>query len=463
MAKNIWRFRRTVILILMLILIPAASFAGNIDGFLTKLASPAEKTVELDFTAEAVRIPQFSETRTEWLNKLLKHIVFRIRSDGKVQEESIEVDGKAVLGSITRTTEEGKETRFSFSDTIYCTEQPQDIIGLLAGTEPEEDDTGYYAGIRNLLPEFYDFFSGLAELFPDQVNESKVSIQYKGYGTAVKRYAITFSDDILSSETMTEYLRREEMSGVRQFLSKIILSGRQRLTLLKDEDGKLMKVNYTGKSGMTGDIIRNTDLDWRCLRSENGYKNVLTLKTPAVSGSDRHNISMIQESVIQQDGTELYQCTVDTDEVKNRNKIRIRLDISLNEKDGKISGTAVKKTTSSGLNELHNYQIEIDCAGDEEYHGSLEIIHELNKIEREHFRLHFASAPCDLPEWENGVSVHATEQELRKIRQKATGVFLRALAELPEEDLQYFIADLPDNWWKQTIQITEKPEDTEEP
>ena len=52
---------------------------------------------------------------------------------------------------------------------------------------------------------------------------------------------------------------------------------------------------------------------------------------------------------------------------------------------------------------------------------------------------------------------------MQNIRRKAAGVFLRAIADIPEEDLQYILADLPDNWWEQTIQKTEKPEETEKP
>lgn len=463
MKMILWRIRKAGFLILILIMLPVSAFAGNIDDFLTKLACPANRATELEFTAEEVRMPQFSETRNMWLNGLLKHITFRIRTDGSMDEETIEVDGNAVLGCFTRPSDEGKETRFSFSDRIYHTDGTQDIISLLTDQEPEENDVDYYAKIQKLLPEFYLFFSGLPELFPENVNESKVSIQYKGYGTAVKRYAIALSDDVLSSEVMEEYLMNEELADVRQFLSEVVLSGRQRLTLLKDADGNLMKVNYTGKSGFRDDNIRNTDLDWKCLHSETGYKDVLTFKSPAVNGSDRHNITMTRESVTQPDGTESYQCSVDTDKVKDRNKTRIKLDISLSENDGKITGNATKKATSSGINDIREYRIEIICAGAEEYQGSLEIIHDLNKIEREHFRLQFRTASCDMPVWENGDSFNATEEELRKLRQKAAGVFLRAMKELPEEDLQYFIADLPENWWVQTIQNTEKPEDTEKP
>ena len=352
------QFRHTGILLLALMMIPVSAFAGTIDELLTKVSNPAEKPAEITIKAEAVSLPQFSETRTEWLNGLLKHLTFKIRSDGIVQEEEIDVDDKPVLECRARKEDGKTETTFPFSEKTFITEGT-DLTEVLTGISAEEDMTEYYTGFQLLLPEFYRFFSGLPELFPESVSESKVSIQYKGYGTAVKRYAMVLSQDVLSTEEMAAYLENKELIHVRQFLSGVILSGRQRLTLLRDADGNLMKVNYTGKSGLSEDSIRNTDVDWKCLKSGNNSKDVLVLKKPAVTGTKRHNVTLTRESVIQPDGSEEYTCSIDTDEVKNRVRNRIRLDIYLKANEENIAGNAVRKTTSSGVNDIREYRISI--------------------------------------------------------------------------------------------------------
>ncbi len=456
------QFRFAGIILFALVIIPVSAFAGTIDDLLTQLSYPAEKPAEVTCRIEAVSIPQFSETRTGWLNGLLKHMSFRIRSDGIIQEEEIDVDDKPVIQCKTRETEGRTETLFPFDDRIYITEGT-DLTELLTGISPEADMTEYYTEIRVLLPEFYRFFSGLPELFPDSVSESKVSIKYKGYGTAVKRYAMVLSQDVISDEKMNGYLENKELIHVRQFLSKVVLSGKQRLTLLRDEDGNLMKVNYTGKSGLAEDSIRNTDADWKCLKYGNNFKDELVLKTPALNGTERHNISLTRESVVQPDGTEEYTCNIDTDEVRNRVRNRTRLEISLKSADKTISGNAVKKTTSSGVNDIREYRISIAPGETEDYHGNLEIAHELNKIDREHFRVQFSWNACDAPYWKEGESAVPSEKDLQNIRVKAAGIFLRALEDIPEEDLQFILADLPDGWWKQTIKNTEKPEERETP
>lgn len=455
-------FRQTVIVLIIILLLPFSSYAGTVDDLLTNLSRSPDYPNELVFKAELVRLPQFSDIRTGWLNQLLDHLTFRIRSDGNLQEEIIEADEKAVIEHLSRKMNGKTENRFSFSEKIYRSENEDDFLSLLTGNSPEDDLYDYYTQFQILLPEFYRFFSGLPELFPDSVSESKVSIQYKGYGTAVKRYAMVLGSDVLASEIMTDYLSRDDLSNVRQFLSQIVLSGKQRLTLLRDAEGNLMKVNYTAKCGMSEESIRNTDLDWKCLNRENGYKDVLVLKTPAVTGTDRHNVTLSRESVLQPDGTEQYECSIDTDEVRNKNRNRVRMDIRLTGAEKRITGNAVRKKTASGTTEINEYTINVTTGENEDYQGSLEIKHELNKIEREHFRIDFTYGSCEAPVWENGDSVSISEDEVQSIRQKAAGAFLRAMKNIPEEDLGFILADLPDNWWNQ-IQISEKPEETEKP
>ena len=457
------RIKKLGILLMILLAFPVTAYGGTIDDMLMTLTIPAAKPTELIFKVEAINIPQFSETRTGWLNDLLKHMTFRVRSDGNIQDEEIDIDGKPAIECITRDNNGNPEFRFSFDDRIYVSENENDLSGMLTGLVPDDEMNEYYSRLQVLLPEFYRFFSGLPELFPDCANETKVSIQYKGYGTAVKRYAMVLGQDVLSSEQMTEYLGNGEMTHVRDFLSKAVLNGKQRLTLLCDADGNLMKVNYTGKSGLNGGSIRNTDVDWRCLKNGYDYKDVLVLKTPAVTGTERHNVTLNREYRQQPEGAEEYRCTIDTDEVRNRIRSRIRFELSLDAADGKISGNAEIKKNSSGLNDISKYIIDIISGEGEEYRGSLEIAHELNKIEREHFRADFTWAVCEAPVWENAGKYVSAEQDIQNIRLKAAGVFLRAIADIPEKDLQYIIADLPDNWWKQTIKKTEKPEDTEKP
>ena len=456
------QFRHAGILLLALVILPVSAFAGTIDNLMNKLAYPAEKPAEITYKIEAVSLPQLSETRTGWLNGILKHLTFRIRSDGIVQEEEIDVDNKPVIECTTRKEAGKTEAFFPFDEHIYITDGT-DLTELLTGIPAEADMTEYYTEIQVLLPEFYSFFNGLPELFPDSVSESKVSIQYKGYGTAVKRYAMVLSQDVLSTEKMSEYLASEELAHVRRFLTGTVLNGKQRLTLLRDADGNLMKVNYTGKSGLNEESIRNTDVDWRCLNNGNNHKDVFVLKTPAVTGTERHNITLTRESVLQPDGTEEYTCSIDTDEVKNRIRNRIRLDISLKANSERISGNAVKKTTSSGVNDIREFIISIEPGEAEDYHGSLEITHDLNKIDREHLHVEFSWKTCDTPSWTEGESAVPTEKDLQHIREKTAGLLLRALEDIPEEDLQYILADLPDNWWMQMIKNKEKPEETETP
>ena len=121
------------------------------------------------------------------------------------------------------------------------------------------------------------------------------------------------------------------------------------------------------------------------------------------------------------------------------------------------------KTTSSGVNDIREYRISIEPGESEDYRGSLEIMHELNKIDREHLCVKFSWNACDAPCWTEAESAVPTDADLQGIREKAAGLFLRALRDVPEEDLKFILADFPDNWWIQMIKNTERPEATEKP
>ena len=56
-----------------------------------------------------------------------------------------------------------------------------------------------------------------------------------------------------------------------------------------------------------------------------------------------------------------------------------------------------------------------------------------------------------------------TEDDGRRIAEKAAGALLTALIPVPEEDLQYFLADLPVGWWARMTTKTDESEETEQP
>ena len=436
MMKIIRRLIRiiAVLIISISILIPPEAYGTRLDSIISMLTNPSDDGIEIMIHAEAVHVPELSETRTEWLNRLLSHIAIILRMNGDIQEETIEVDGMEAIRLTSRNSD---------SKTDY----------------PGEDRTEYYRRIAVLLPEFYSFFSILPDMYTNETAVAKANVRFKGYGTATKRLSLSVGDDALTSEKMQELLSQNDLKELGDILSMVILSGRQRITLLTDDNGQLMKVNYTGKAGFSQDDMRNVNLDWRCMRSENAYRDELQLTTPRTSGSGKNNISITQEMRDDGDGSRLYSCSAETDQVVDRVRTRYLLSVDLNEKNDHISGVITEKTITGSLSEIVTIVADIECITQDEYHGSLEITRVSGKIMKEQVRLNVVLSACGEIPFDASRTEMLTKDAEKALAEIITGDFLHAMIHVPEQDLQYFLADLPDGLWSELVRQYEMTEE----
>ena len=456
------RIQRAGCLLMILMLLPAAVYAGTIDDLIGLLTRDAESAVSAEMRAEVVRMPEMGGTRLEWLNRLLGHITFSLRTGDGMQEEIIAVDGSPALGSVSRAGADGTAWQFSFDDeTAYRMPEGGDLLSTLSGTTADLSRLDEYSEMAVLLSGFYRFFGGLPELFPEYATLTKINTRYKPYGTAVKKWSITLPEDILQSEKMTAYLDTEGLEAVKEYLSHVVLSGKQRLTLQADENDRLMKVNYTAKAGLSADDLRSVNLDWRCLRGEEGYRDVLQLTTPGPGKRD--NLSIDQELVTGAEGNEEYTGTIETDKVADRVRTRTVLTFQLTASGKAVTGNLLEKTYTTGKNESTEVTVSLEQNAQEEYRGSLEIICKLDKIEKEHYRIQLTAGKAEPPQWKDVPEKEMTEDDGRRIAEKAARALLTALIPVPEEDLQYILADLPEGWWARMTTKTDESEETEQP
>ena len=439
--------KRTCCLILALLFIPVSSMAGQISELLNYITAPKSETgteTEVKFSVSA--LPEFSKQRTEWLNSLLQHLSFHLNTGKDSDMVSILVDG------ITSIAVQSRSGEYIFSiepETAYRPAEGEDLLFALSGTETDINSFTYYSDLYRMLPSFYEYFSALPDAFPDACSWSKVNIPYKGYGTAVKRCAISLPEDVFQSDEMAELVNKLSPGPAKDMLSGAVFSGRQRYTLLLDENGQPLKINYTGRAGLTVDSIRNVNIDWRCLRGDSGYKDVLKLTNPAVSGTARKNLTLNQEMTIWEDGTENLTASIETDQVEGRIRTRIICKINLVADAGQISGSISERTAVGSSVNTCSAQIRINCTNAEQYEGTLEIAKEMNKIETNHYVIQFSTSPGKEMPWNAVKSVTLREEDYPLLAEKLTHTFLQSLLPLPVEDLQYILADLPEGWWEQ--------------
>ena len=441
-----------ICLLLALLMIPAAALAGRISEFLDLLTNaPGESGLEIQAQCTVSAMPEYSPERTEWLNGLLKHLTFRLITAQGGEEVSILTDGEPALGFQSRQGNEGTEYVFSFEpDIAYRTEKDTALLTSLAGSETDLSSLAYYSDLYQMMAGFYEYFAGLPDVFPDACTWSNIKVDYKGYGTAVQRCAIALPEEAFTSAEMNAYVSSLPEGPVKDLLCRLVWSGRQRYTILVDENRRPMKINYTGRAGLSAEDIRNVNVDWRCPRGENGkYKDILQLTNPNGNGSDRNNITLNQELVLTEDGSEQLTGTIETDRVVSRARTRIILKIQLESKDDQITGTFNERTVVGSNAEGNNLQIQLTKDESGEYEGTLEITGEMNKIEKNHFMIQMKASSGALSPWKAEQTILMKESDYPILSEMITRTFLKSLVSIPEKDLQFFLADLPEDFWAQ--------------
>ena len=89
-----------------------------------------------------------------------------------------------------------------------------------------------------------------------------------------------------------ELIEASAFPELEWLLQELSFRGKQKVQLLFDEEDRLLKAQYSGQAGREEKPLRNVRLEWKCLRNEMERKDELTLRTPAVDGSERSNWTM---------------------------------------------------------------------------------------------------------------------------------------------------------------------------
>ena len=430
----------------------SGSFASGISELEKYFLTEKDRPVEILLSVRVNHLPQFSDERTESLNRLLSHLAFRIRTDGTRMNISIEADGTCGP-SLFQTRNHGQMIRYYSCDSEYAYAYPID------GSDGDADfgsalaSVDQYEKMLVFIREFYTLFSTMAGLYDEDSGISKVQIRFKDYGTAVKRRTLSLSEHFLQDEKAASIQQQANASGIGEYLSCLVFSGRQRFTFLSDENDGLMKVNYTGKAGISTDSIRSVNLEWKCLRGDCSLKDVITLTSPSVQGSDRDNYQVERIWAWQPDQPETLEIKAEQDRVRERVRTRTQLVLNLRSDEGNTSGSLTETIMTGGTKSITSAQIAISRTDDEEYNGTLEIETELGKIEKDHFSLQFAVSYTEPLEDPDVLPVlDADTQSTAALKQKLAAELLPLLISLPEEDLDYLLKDLPDSF---TDQLTD--------
>ena len=240
---------------------------------------------------EVKKLAQFDENRTEQLNKLIRHLSLDLSLDGNLSSTGILINKEEAISYLQRDGESGAERIYSFEpETVYA-EEKKDT------EEPDEDDFTVFLeqiliGSGREMDEYYALFARAPEAFEDRARKEGTELRFSGFGRAIQRVTISFPANYVKENFPKALADLAEDESLREKINGMTFEGNQKIGLLYDEAGKIVRINYDGKVGRTPETLRKITLVWKVLREEDHQKDSIALKTPAMTGADKDNMTL---------------------------------------------------------------------------------------------------------------------------------------------------------------------------
>ena len=437
-------------LLLLVLVFTAAAGCGEGISLNALLSGQFDDPVNLVLSEpQYQRLAQFGKERLEMLNRLAKHISVGISLDGQNSETTISVDQDAAYS--VRETTDGKKTLsvYSFEPATVYESRKKDEQSVYSAFLDEQ-----FFYINRMLDDLFPVFEKTAAAFGDRAKTDKANINYSGFGKGVKRTTIQLQADYVQKNFPKALADLAETKECRKLLKGLVFSGPQKIILLYDQDGRMIRVMYNGNVGLSADTLRKVSVTWRCLRTKDHRKDNLSLKTPSVKGYDKYNLSYERDlNLAEEEKNSLsWKFELDLRAGDLKKKIEYTADLAFQGKtlQGKIQFT----DRHDGVMDRTIIVPEIRKEKKHEYDGTLEITTKTGTIVTSGIKTRIHIAPrgkltaADAGRENSGGAGKAPGEELQ---QKMNAILVRRLLALPAEDLGFLRTDIPEDDWNSLL------------
>lgn len=454
MKKHIVSYAFAMI-ILFLLLFDCTAVAEEFGPDLI-MKGECEFPVTVFISSPSYRIlSQFGEDRKEMLNRLIGHFGISTTLDGNASETVLYIDQDQVYSSLETDKESVRETVYSFDpETLYVKHgytDRQEVSAFSAFLDEE------FHKLNRMLDELYPVFEKIPEAFPEYVRTAGVSLTFKGYGKGVKKVTVPIPDSIVNdrySETLAELAETETS---RKFIEDLHFSGSQKMILLYDSEGKLLRVNYDGIIAASDDTARKVSIVWRSLRNEGQKKDHITLKTPAQNGNDRYNLTYEREinSSGSSDHHLVWNLQIDSKAGTTKRKISFTGDFGTT--DAVFCGNAVFSEKAGNDERKITIVPTMKKENSSDYTGTIEITNYSGKIVSNSIfsDIHvFQGRKITLPDAGNmrrNESYAGDESQSDPIQDRINSILIRRIMALPSKDIEFLSLDIPDEIWDSLV------------
>lgn len=457
--------RKALAWLVMLVCLMTATGAGAEIQFLPQVEQwDAALPLEIELSVDVKSHMPFDDDRCAQLNALLKHISLKLNTasaeDALLSRVAVRVDGEEALSMLQRDADGETQMQFSFQPGVTYTGSADALLG----TGGEINIFGLDGSEQAWLDDCYAMLDAMRSALDGYQKESTIKTAIKNMGTARKKvtYTIPKADAGKMAEAIASHCPEGEL---RDFLTKLVFSGQQKLIFWLNADGAMLRVEYAGNCGADESSLRKVSLVWRMRRDDTAVRDILTLKTPAVKGND-YNTLTYERAVTKGKKSKLNydsEFTYTWKSGKEKTTLSGVVDL-VNTPSGdqaKLTGTVTVKQTLPGADTSNSVKIIPSLVigadnGTPVVSGEVTVqeLRGKNVLEDAVITLKAgAGTYLDWPAGDETISVAAmTAQQQTALADGMAHALIVPLVLIPAEDVLYLSADLPDEVWQQIVE-----------
>lgn len=425
--------------------------------------------ISVELSADVTVHMPFDDTRCAQLNALLKHLSLRLATSNVEEERlnriSVRVDNREALWMLQRETEAREQVKLSWQPDVTYAAEHGTLNTLLGASGGDMTLYGLDGNEDAWLEDGAVMMGSIGTALEDYSKEASIKTNIKNMGTARRKitYTLPKADAALMGQALADHCPEGEL---KDFLTKLMFSGQQKLILWLNAEDKVIRAEYAGRCGMDEESLRKVSLVWRMRRDDTLIRDDVTLKTPAVEGTDYNTLTCIRDIAMDADGTVTYENEFSYAVRANKEKTTLSGDIDLTSKpesdSSRLTGSITVKQQLPGEDSATGMSIKPDVligndGGTPLISGKI-AVQQLrgSKTVLEDAVITVEAAAGAYMDWEEDVmAVDAsamTEAQRTAVLEGLSSALVPHLVLLPQEDTLYLSADLPEDVWQRIVE-----------
>lgn len=452
-------------MVILSVSIIGSAVADPLKNSLQRLENIQTDGLRIQVSAQISSHMPYSTERLVPLNELLKYISIEADIDAQSSALSLKAEDVTLLTWI-RNEENGTVYDWTDADPehIYIGEEGSDFLFLFGNTlesENKDPDFPYTGKEYGILQDTEDCILRLTELFPESVKTEKIRTKIGEFGTATEKITYTIPKSFIDDGTYSASVLSVCNDGLlKEWIGKVSFIGKQTVILYKNEQGELIRFVYAGNIRYEDGKNHSLNLNWKTGVTEGQRKDSIILKSPAVSGNDRDNLTL-ERCLTENADDDHVKISWSYTRVRGKEKTVVDGEADLIETDEETTGVCgtfrTESRVNNGVKKGWFLKPDLKIATDS-VNGTVEVseIRDGNMPESAVLTVSIGKADStgtvpdrSLEEIDLRTTGDLGEQNAGKLTEKVAAHLIKSVMKLPEEALRLLSTGLSDIQWQQ--------------